>query len=262
MTGNRDTHKGHRQRMRERAVTEGLDAFNPHQVMEMLLFYAIPRQDVSELAHALVKRFGSVRGVFNADREALMEIDGVGDRAADWLLRLGELLEAYGDLTARDRPQIINYQAAFQFCRKYRRASPSAWQICMTPSGTVQIFAEICNSLAWGTAESLKRSLDDVLSVRARNAIIVEFVPEPEPQIEEEDCEYARLYGRILWLMGGELLDVVLVGTEQIVSLHKCGRYDRTQFGSARSMLSERYLREDADGLDYGDELPTSDDGL
>lgn len=262
MSENKDTHKGHRQRMRERALSEGLDGFNQHQVMELLLFYAIPMKDVSELAHALVNRFGSVQGVLSASAEELTEVDGVGKRVADWLGRLGELVEAYGALTAKDRPQIGNFRTTFDFCRKHVGAAPSTWQICMTPSGMVQMFTEICNSQQWGDAETLKHALDDVLSVQARNVIIVEYVPEDVPHIEAADCDFAKQYGRILWLMGGELLDVVLVGTTQIVSLNREGQYDRTQFGKARSMLSERYLREEAAMMDYGEDLPVSDNGL
>lgn len=262
MSENKDAHKGHRQRMRERALSEGLDGFNQHQVMELLLFYAIPMKDVSELAHELINRFGSVQGVLNAPAEELTQVDGVGKRVADWIGRLGELVEAYGMLTSKDRPQIGNFRTAFDFCQKRPGTIPSTWQICMTPSGMVQMFTEISNSQQWGDAEALKRALDDVLSVQARNVIIVVYVPESDPRIETADCDFARQYGRILWLMGGELLDVVLVGTGNVVSLNREGQYDRTQFGKARSTLSERYLREETEPADYGESFPTSDDGL
>lgn len=78
-----DIHKGHRQRLRDRAQREGLDAFDDHQVLELLLFYAIPRQDVSEIAHLLIRQFGSVKNVLSASIDELMRVKGVGRRVAE-----------------------------------------------------------------------------------------------------------------------------------------------------------------------------------
>ena len=69
------THDGHRARMKARFVRCGLDNFDDHSVLELLLFYAVPRRDVNELAHALLDHFGTLDAVFEA-RGA--EIDRVG----------------------------------------------------------------------------------------------------------------------------------------------------------------------------------------
>ena len=50
-------HEGHRQRLKERFLREGLDHFEPHTVLELLLFYAVPQRDTNELAHRLIARF-------------------------------------------------------------------------------------------------------------------------------------------------------------------------------------------------------------
>jgi len=103
-----ELHKGHRQRLRDRAINEGLDAFNPHQVMELLLFYAIPVQDVSDLAHRLIDRFGSVKGVLNALPEELAEIKGVGKGVIEWMACLREMIDSYISLRPEDRPRLAN----------------------------------------------------------------------------------------------------------------------------------------------------------
>lgn len=61
-------HEGHRKRLRERAAQTGLEGFQPHEVLELLLSETIPRKDVNPLAHALIDRFGSFSGVLNAAR--------------------------------------------------------------------------------------------------------------------------------------------------------------------------------------------------
>ena len=63
--GVRSGHEGHRKRLRQRARATQLEGFQPHEVLDLLLTYAIPRQDVNPLAHALIDRFGSLSGVLD-----------------------------------------------------------------------------------------------------------------------------------------------------------------------------------------------------
>ncbi len=78
-------HKAHRARVKERFLRNGLENFSPHELLELILFYAIPQKDTNELAHRLIDRFGSLSRVFRASREELCRIDGVGDHAATLL---------------------------------------------------------------------------------------------------------------------------------------------------------------------------------
>ena len=76
------THDGHRARLKERFLNEGLDSFSTHEVVELMLFYAIPQRDVNETAHLLVERFGSLAGILEADIDEIKEVEGVGAHAA------------------------------------------------------------------------------------------------------------------------------------------------------------------------------------
>ena len=70
-------HEGHRARKKEQFRAHGLDAFADHEVLELLLYYAVPRQDTNPIAHRLMDKFGSLDAVFSADRETLEEVEGV-----------------------------------------------------------------------------------------------------------------------------------------------------------------------------------------
>ena len=78
-------HDGHRQRLKNRFREEGLDHFDEHQVLELLLFYCIPRIDTNELAHRLLERFGSLANVLEAKAEELEKVPGIGSNAATFL---------------------------------------------------------------------------------------------------------------------------------------------------------------------------------
>ena len=67
-------HEGHRQRLKNRFRAEGLDHFEEHQVLELLLYYVIPRKDTNPIAHALLERFGSLSQVLEAQPEELADL--------------------------------------------------------------------------------------------------------------------------------------------------------------------------------------------
>lgn len=84
-------HEGHRSRLRERFIKDGAKSFEPHNLLELLLFYAIPRRDTNELAHRLIQRFGDVKSVLTAPHEELCGVDGVSDYTATLIRLCGEL---------------------------------------------------------------------------------------------------------------------------------------------------------------------------
>ena len=73
-------HEFHRQRLRERYLKCGFEAFADHELLEMLLSYAIPRKDTNAIAHALLGKFGSLRNVLLAELPELIAVDGMGPR--------------------------------------------------------------------------------------------------------------------------------------------------------------------------------------
>lgn len=85
-------HAGHRSRMRNRFLREGLGSFADHEVLELLLFYALPRQDVNPMAHALIEKFGSLPEVLDAPPEELCSIRGIGQKVARFLTLIPDLL--------------------------------------------------------------------------------------------------------------------------------------------------------------------------
>lgn len=88
-------HEDHRKRVRARFLAEGLDNFEPHNVLEFLLFYSIPRQDTNEIAHRLIDRFGGVASVFDADINELLTVDGIGENSAVLLKLIPQIARRY-----------------------------------------------------------------------------------------------------------------------------------------------------------------------
>ncbi len=105
-------HEGHRKRMREKLLSGG--KIPPHELLELLLTYSIPRKNTNDIAHRLLERFGSLSGVFHASEEELLSVRGVGEKTAA-LLRLlptvcREMMNGSGDGELIDtKEKAVNY---------------------------------------------------------------------------------------------------------------------------------------------------------
>ena len=88
------THDGHRKRLKNRFLNSP-ESFEDHELLELILFYAIPRKNTNETAHKLLNRFGSVKGILDASTEALCEIDDIGPNSALYIKAIASLILRY-----------------------------------------------------------------------------------------------------------------------------------------------------------------------
>ena len=88
-------HDGHRERLKNRFINYGLDSFESHQVLELLLFYAIPRKDTNPLAHELLNTFGNLPAVLDASVKDLCKVKGISEHSATLIKLCGEMLRRY-----------------------------------------------------------------------------------------------------------------------------------------------------------------------
>lgn len=88
-------HTGHRQRIKDKAIEAGIEHWPNHEILELILMYAIPQKDVNPLAHELIDTFGSLAGVLDAGYEQLVKIDGVGHHTALYLSLLPDVFSKY-----------------------------------------------------------------------------------------------------------------------------------------------------------------------
>ena len=92
---NSTMHENHRERVKNRFLSEGLDHFDAHNVLELLLFYSIPQKDTNEIAHLLIDRFGSLSAVLDAPFEDLIETPGIKEHSALLLKLIPALSRRY-----------------------------------------------------------------------------------------------------------------------------------------------------------------------
>jgi DNA repair protein RadC len=109
-------HEGHRERVKNRYLSEGLDAFEDHQVLEMLLFYCIPRRDTNELAHRMIAEFGSLAGLFEADPKEISKRCKVSENTAILVSLIPPLARRYFTARWGDKPALNSSSKAGKYC--------------------------------------------------------------------------------------------------------------------------------------------------
>ena len=104
MSENKSVHEGHRNRLKSKFIENGFQGFEPHNILELLLFYSIPRKDTNEIAHSLINRFGSLKNVFNASFEELIEVDGIKENSATLIKMVPMIAREYVNDSFKEVP--------------------------------------------------------------------------------------------------------------------------------------------------------------
>lgn len=239
------THGGHRTRMRQRVRNEGFEGLEPHELIEFLLFYAIPRQDVNELAHRLVETFGGAWGVLAATPNALAQVPGMGPRAAKWLALVGEAVSACTRLSPEDRPMFRTGMDALRYAARAEREldAPCCVQLCLDAKGRLIFRRKLCPSLSWGEPDTLREALRDMLACQAHNAVLLLMTGDQLAEPDAYDIEHASAYSDALRAAECQLLDVILAGGGALISMRGSGKFptEIAPTATAQSMR-ENYL--------------------
>lgn len=165
-------HAGHRQRKKEQFRRHGLDAFAPHEALELLLYYAIPRVDTNGMAHALLRRFGSLDGVFRAPVEELMQVEGIGENAALLIRLVPQLYQR--SLIELDRPGSLSKITSRRGIFSSNISGESAPRLCWSCAWTEKAGCWAATGLSQGGSSAAAFNVRDAVRYAlADNAVSV-----------------------------------------------------------------------------------------
>lgn len=209
---NDNTHDGHRKRLRESYMQlNGSDALNEHQLLELLLFYAIPRRDVNPLAQRLINRFGSLRGVLEADFSLLSE-EGVSQNTA-LLFRLVRDIGARTKAAATDKKQLKNTDDAMDFCSAMlsNENEEVCLAVCLDSRSAVTHSEIVGRGNVSETSFSLRRIVEIALAQKSNTIIIAHNHPSGDPTPSASDIENTRRLRLLLNEVGIAMQEHIIV---------------------------------------------------
>jgi DNA repair protein RadC len=205
---------GHRERLRERFLDGGAAAMPDYELMELVLFSAIPRRDVKPLAKALIARFGSFAEAIAAPRARLLEVDGIGDTVAAQL----KIVEAAALRLVRsqvlNRPALSSWPALIDYCTAAMARNPhEEFRVLFLDRKNVLIADEVQSR---GTVdhtpvyprEIVKRALETGASA----LILVHNHPSGDPTPSRADIEMTREVAAAAKALRIQLHDHLVIG--------------------------------------------------
>lgn len=217
-------HDGHRQRSKRRYLAVGAQGLEDHQLLELLLFYAIPRQDTNETAHRLLKRFGSLQSVLNAAPEELTGVDGVGENAAV-LLRLA------GDIALRARcstlPQKVlnstDRTGAYFMELLAGQRQELLYQVCLDAKGKLLTCRCISKGSVAASPVSVRQVVENALYAGASSIILAHNHPSGVALPSQQDVLVTRQLQEALAPLQIRLADHIVVADGDYVSMAESG---------------------------------------
>ena len=217
-------HDGHRQRLIQRFLEEDLDNFEPHNVLELLLFYAIPRKDTNELAHVLIDTFGSLKGVFDAPYEELIKVTGIGPNTAALLKLIPSLTRTYYSSDARSVILDTSEKSGEYFLPYYIGQTEEVVRLACLDAGGKVISNQILHRGSANAAEvNIRKIVNIALRNNAMGVILAHNHPGGLPLPSEEDVATTKSIREALMPMGILLMDHIIVAGQDYVSMARSG---------------------------------------
>lgn len=219
-------HTGHRKRLRMRFLKEGLDDFEDHQVLELLLFQAIARLDTNPLAHRLMQRFGSLSAVLEADPKDLASVEGVGENAAAFLSMIPQVTRRYfHDRVKHSRKPLNTSEAAAEYLVPLMAGRPEEvfYVICLDSRLRVLYPALISEGTVKDALVHPRHVAEAAVRHKAASVILAHNHPAGSVKPSAYDHKLTRNLVQALGGINVQVVDHIIVAGELIYSFSREG---------------------------------------
>ena len=226
-TAARPHYAGHRDRLRERALSGGLAALPDYELLELFLFRSIPKKDVKPLAKQLLARFGSLSAVLGATPEELRTVKGVGETVALDLKLLHEASVRAAREQVAKRPVISSWSALMAYVKTaLAHEAREQFRVLFLDKKNQLIADEVMNRGTVDHAPVYPREVvRRALELSASAVILVHNHPSGDPTPSAADVEMTRKVVEAGRPLRVAVHDHLVVGREGVASLKALGLF-------------------------------------
>lgn len=216
-------HDGHRERLRKQYADNGIDSFQDHQVLELLLTYAIPRKDTNELAHMLLHQFGSLENVLKADPMQLQTVRGVGPNTAQFLRMQSDVTRLVMMRRMEDKRGRVHLTCPVDGARLalsllFNEPYESVYMVMLNNKRTVQQTRCISSGTLSEAPIYPRIIVENALLHRAHSVVLLHNHPSGSVLPSPEDIEATDAVQAGLKSIDIQLLDHLIVGRPYVYS--------------------------------------------
>ena len=215
-------HKEHRSRLRRRFLENGLDSFEDHEALEMLLYYCIARKDTNDLAHMLLAEFGSLPKVLSASPEQLRNIEGVGEYTATYLAFINDFTRF---VCAKKKSEEFVALETLADCGEYLypryigRRNEIVTLLCLDSKCKVLGCKVVGEGSVNSAAVPIRRIVETALQLNASTVVLAHNHPGGVAVPSAEDVSTTRMLANALAAVDVVLADHIIFADEECISL-------------------------------------------
>ena len=218
-------HDGHRERLRKRFLEHGMDALQDHEVLELLLFYAVPRKDTNPIARTLLRHFGSISAVLEASPQELKQVAGIGEHASMLLRMITPLARRY-QLSRTDKGivfETIKDCGEFLVPYFFGIQEEQIYLLCLDAKKKFLT----CRLLQEGSANAaylpIRKAAEIAMACNASSVILAHNHPGGLALPSAEDCAATHQLRDTFEPLGIIVVDHIVVSDSEYVSLKESG---------------------------------------
>ena len=225
-------HDGHRQRLKSRFLQQGLGGFEDHNILELLLFYSLPRADTNEIAHDLLNQFGSLSGVFDAPVDSLCKVKGVSTHTASLIKLIPELISIYHSDKLKDTQIINSTNRAGEFFkpRFYGKKNEEVHVMLLDDKKKMIRCEKAFEGTVNTTPITVKKIVSLVLDSNATGVILAHNHPGGVALPSHRDIVSTEKIYKALELINVKLCDHIIVADDDYVSMADSGEFARFNY--------------------------------
>ena len=214
-------HEGHRERLKDKFIRDGLDNFEPHELLELLLFFSVPRRDTNELGHKLINAFGSLSSVFDAPIELLQDVKGIGKSSAVLIKLIPEICRKYMEDKFDYHDRIIDSEnAGVILMNKFIGRINETVILMLLDSKCKLLFCGVVNEGSVNSCDIYIRKLVEyAIKYNSSMAILAHNHPSGIALPSKNDIETTFAVKEALNLVGVKLIDHIIVADGDYVSI-------------------------------------------
>jgi DNA repair protein RadC len=217
----KNVHANHRIRMKRRFLDEGsLDGFEMHEKLEMLLYYAYPRQDTNGIAHKLLDHFGSFSALCDAPVHNLMEY-GLTENVAVLLKMIPEFSRIYINDKHYNTDKVIDLEHLGEyFVPKFIGKDTEEVYLLLMDSKCKELFCGIVSKGSFTSSDvPVKRIVELTMKYNAYTAVLAHNHPSGSAIPSRADLKITKKLISTLQLVDSQLIDHIIVADNDYISL-------------------------------------------
>jgi len=219
-------HHGHRKRKKEQFLKSGIEHLPEHEPLEFLLYYAIPRGDTNKIAHELIKKFGSLHDVLNANYDDLLTVNGIGDNAASLICFTKMFSKLYLQNQAESElEELFNSTKLKEFCTTIFTGITEEEFHCLYLTDNLKLIAreKVCIGKLGEVNIPIRKITRSILKNNCSRLVITHNHPAGSCLPSRIDIDSTKSIKNIYAEMEVELIDHIIIGRDGAMSMKEKG---------------------------------------